>query len=61
MWSDDIAKYDYLGFDVHANLIKRGNNEHTLIAVIKMHFLKDLLKFFLCFLCVAYDSIPKIK
>lgn len=22
MWSDDIAKYDYLGFDVHANLIK---------------------------------------
>lgn len=33
MWSDDIAKYDYLGFDVHANLIKGLIDEPRMLPI----------------------------
>lgn len=33
MWSDDIAKRDYLGFDVHANLIKGLIDEPNMLPI----------------------------
>jgi len=33
MWSDDIAKYDYLGFEVHANLIKGLIDEPRMLPI----------------------------